>query len=217
MKLSLYYIDLTKYPLKSIKEIAEFNTLEDYDLYSLKRKGHNKIWIDIKSAEIIATSKIKKDKTDAISLTRKFHNKIVSMDFTKLSESYYEKSDRVTNLFKFDLTSDLSDAKKICNKYKLSFETLLHNKNKKLRKLWLSDMGEGVVYFENAGWESIVSSYFIKDLTKCVEWELNIPKGVDTTLDRNTIVFDVDIILDKISAYGLHALTKEELTFLDNQ
>lgn len=214
MQLSLYYINLSKYPLKSIKEIAEFNTLEDIDLFSLKKKGYNKVWIDTKTITVVATSKLKRNK-DSISLTRDFHNRIIAMDFAKINNEFYEKSD-VINIFKFDLTSDLSKAKVICDKYNLSYETLIHNKEKKLRKIWLSDTGDGIVYFENCGWECVVSSYFINDIKNCKEWTLSIPKGVDT-IDKSVIIFDVDIILDKISAYGIDALTKEELSFLDSQ
>lgn len=215
MELSLYYIDLSKYSLKSIRQISEFNTLEDIDLYSLKKKGHNRVWINVRDINIIATSKIKKNKNEAISLTRTFHDKIVSMNLAKMDTSYYEKSNKVTRIFKFDLNTDLVLAKSICEKYNLSYETLLHNKNKKIRKVWLSDSGEGIVYYESAGWESLVSSYFIEDLKKCTEWELNIPS--DIAIDKDSIIFDVDIILDKILVYGINVLTKEELQFLDNQ
>lgn len=212
MEISLYYIDLSKYTLKNIKEIAKNNTLEDIDLYYFKKKGCNKIWIDVNSINIIASSKIKKNK-ESISLTREFHNKVISMNPSKIDNSFYEKSDKVIKIFKFDLTADLEQAKNICKKYNLNYNILKHNKNLMLRKLWLSDTDEGIVYYENPGHESVVSTFFIKDLKKCKEWELNIPQNIKT----EEIILDVDCILDKISRHGIKSLTQKELSFLDSQ
>lgn len=217
MELSIYYINLSKYPLKTINEIAKFNSLEDMDLHSLKKRGCNKVWLDVKNCGIVATSKSRKNKEDSISISKEFHNRILSMSLTSLSKSYYEQNDDVIKLFKFDLTSDLENIKDICDKYKLSYDTILHNKQEnKLRKIWLSDNGQGIVYFENAGWESVVSSYFIDDLKKIKEWDLNIPKGVKINIDKYEVILDVDDILDKISAYGIGSLTVEEIAYMDN-
>lgn len=226
MDLSIYCIDLSKYPIKSINDIADFNSLysgddsEDaIDLYSLKKKGYNKIWIDVKESMVLAFSKKRKNKLDAISLTREFHDKLKYMDFAKMDDSYYEKSDNIIKVFKFDITKNLEEVREICDKYRLDYDIIAYNieMDKRIRKIWLCDNDNGLIYYESKGWETLVSKYFIEDIRNAKEWELRIPKDIEAVVNRNKIILDVDIILDKISAYGIEALTKEELDFLNNQ
>lgn len=96
----------------------------------------------------------------------------------------------------------------ISEKYQISYDFLIHNKNVGCAKIWIDlDMSMMV------GFTTKKSDRF--ELTE--QWTDTITNIKPIKFKNNDKSLSVDSILDKISKFGIKSLTKIEKQFLDNQ
>jgi len=113
-----------------------------------------------------------------------------------------------------DLTVlDKNQLKDFCSTYKLSYEGILDFKEKTYAKLWITKQGICMAftltkknYFNIKDFDTIKAfNGFLKELSTMEPYQVIV----------EPVILDVDVILEKISKYGIKSITLEERHFLD--
>ena len=127
-----------------------------------------------------------------------------------------QNKENMKDIICVDLTI-LSDdeLKEFCVGYNLMYDSILNLKERTYAKLWLTKDGILIAFnlveeniFEIDDFETI--RLFNKFLPELLAVEVYEPVKIP-------IILEVDVILEKISKYGVDSITKEEKDFLDNQ
>lgn len=90
----------------------------------------------------------------------------------------------------------------------LSSESFISDKEKGFKKLWINTDSEDIVAFTKRNDKIQTTKSFANSLSLINEFKIGEIK--------TEIILDLDVILDKISNYGIKSLVKEEKDFLDS-
>lgn len=97
--------------------------------------------------------------------------------------------------------------KELCDIHGFDYDTLLSNKYDGFAKLWIRKDDKMIVAFTTKKDSNVqFSEVFSAELLKITP----------TSLPKQPKNFDLDSILEKISAFGIDSLKQEEKDFLDN-
>ena len=97
--------------------------------------------------------------------------------------------------------------KETCDKYGFHYETLLENKHNGFAKLWIDSDTKMIVASNMKKDNRVIYSDAFTDLLTSIS---------PIEIQKNPRSFDLDPILEKISAYGIDSLKQEEKDFLKN-
>ena len=105
---------------------------------------------------------------------------------------------------------------KIAEQYNIDYDSLLINKKNGFAKIWLVKDTNIIIAYTSKGDDSLRYMSTFTELLKLTE---NVSlKSVEKIKDvkEPEIILNVDIILEKISKYGIESITDKEKRFLDN-
>jgi hypothetical protein len=101
--------------------------------------------------------------------------------------------------------------REICSGLNIEIESLLNDKNKGFVKLWWCKKTFAVIAYTQKDDNTIkYTTKFTSILSSMENYSLK-------KEEKSKKIFNVDVILEKISKFGIQSLTKEEKEFLDNQ
>lgn len=105
---------------------------------------------------------------------------------------------------------------KIAEQYNIDYDSLLINKKNGFAKIWLVKDTNIIIAYTSKGDDSLRYMSTFTELLKLTE---NVSlKSVEKIKDvkEPEIILNVDVILEKISKYGIESITDKEKRFLDN-
>lgn len=97
--------------------------------------------------------------------------------------------------------------KEVCDKYGFNYDTFLQNKYDGFAKIWIDIESSLIIAFNTKKDSNVQQSLaFSEELMKIAPVEVV----------KQPRKFDLDTILEKISAYGIESLKQDEKDFLKN-
>lgn len=102
---------------------------------------------------------------------------------------------------------------KIAEQYNIDYDSLLINKKNGFAKIWLVKDTNIIIAYTSKGDDSLRYMSTFTELLKLTE---NVSLKKSEKKKEPEIILNVDIILEKISKYGIESITDKEKRFLDN-
>lgn len=118
------------------------------------------------------------------------------------------------NIICIDLTKfNNEQLRKIAEQYIIDYDSLLLNKKNGFAKLWLVKDTNIIIAYTSKGDDSLRYMSTFTELLKLTE---NVSLKKSEKKKEPEIILNVDIILEKISKYGIESISDIEKNFLDN-